>query len=140
MSYYILDPEVPGELGSKTKLDTSTHPPRVSALNYELNNWLGDDLFQSFPCFVVTNRLRQKLESHKATGIKFAELELTLSDNFRELHPNTKAPECSWLKVVGKAGEDDFGLSSDFRLVVSESALSVLKTFQLENCEVKTWK
>ena len=90
MSHYILDPEVPGELGSKTKLDTSTHPPRVSYLNFELDNWFGDDLFQSFPCFVVTNRLRQEIESIKATGVKFGKLELTLSDNFKALYPTNQ--------------------------------------------------
>lgn len=140
MNYYILDPEVPGELGPKTQLDISTHPPRVDRLNYELDNWLGDDLFQSFPCFVATKRLRQKLENLKATGVRFDNLELTLSDNFKALRPNATSPECAWLKVVGKASEDDFGLSPDFRLVVSERILSVLKSFQLENCEVEAWK
>lgn len=140
MSHYILDPEVPGELGSKTKLDTSTHPPRVSYLNFELDNWFGDDLFQSFPCFVVTNRLRQEIESIKATGVKFGKLELTLSDNFKALYPTKSVPDCSWLIIAGKAGKDDFGLSSDYRLVVSERIFAVLKGFQLNNCDVKICK
>lgn len=55
MKFYILDPEVAGGLGTQTEIDSSVHPPLVKRLHYELDAWMGDDLVQTFPCYLVTN-------------------------------------------------------------------------------------
>ena len=41
MNFYYLEPEVSGGIGDSTILDTSVHPPIVSALEYEFEDWLG---------------------------------------------------------------------------------------------------
>jgi hypothetical protein len=34
--YFLIEPEVAGELGADTVMDSSVHPPRVSELHHEL--------------------------------------------------------------------------------------------------------
>jgi hypothetical protein len=136
MKYYVLDPEVAGELGKNTVMDVSVHPPLVSNLHYELDAWLGDDLIQSFPCHLVTDRLKNTIENTSLTGVSFAPFEFELSANFKELHPSEEVPGFAWLKIFGKAGKDDFGVEAEGRLVVSERALKSLKKFALEHCNI----
>lgn len=136
MNHYILDPEVSGGLGPHTKMDTSVHPPVVTELHYEVDAWLGDDLIQSFPCYLVSDRLASRLEEIRATGVKFAPAEVTTSDSFGK--PDDRdLPTFKWMKVVGKPGADDLGLTPDARLVVSEAILGEMKKFRLNHCIVE---
>ena len=136
MKYYALDPEVAGELGNNIVMDVSVHPPLVSKLHYKLDAWLGDDLIQSFPCYLVTEHLRKHIEKFSLVGVSFAPVELELSANFKELHPSKVVPNFEWLKIFGKVGKDDFGVEAEGRLVVSERALKSLKKFALEHCNI----
>jgi len=140
MKYYVLDPEVAGELGNNTVMDVSVHPPLVSKLHYELDAWLGDDLIQSFPCYLVTERLKKHIENASLAGVSFAPVELELSANFKELHPSKTVPDFVWLNIFGKAGRDDFAVASDGRLVVSEPALKLLKNMTLKHCKIQDLK
>ncbi len=54
---FVLEPHVAGELGSKTKLDPTTHPPTVEELHYVLDSSESDDIVESFPVFLVSARL-----------------------------------------------------------------------------------
>jgi len=134
--YFVVEPEVAGELGADTVMDSSVHPPRVSRLHYELNGWLGDDLLESFPCYVVTERCKTALEKEGFTGYSVAPVKVTVSDTFRELYPGRSLPTFHWLKVNGTAGKDDFGLAKDHRLAVSEGVLRVLKSLSIEHCDI----
>lgn len=136
MKYYTLDPEVAGELGKHTVMDFSVHPPLVSKLHYELDTWLGDDLIQSFPCYLVTERLQNQIQNATLAGASFAPVKLDLSSNFKELHPSKAVPCFIWLKISGEVGENDFGVEKNGRLVVSERALKVIKSFELKHCTI----
>jgi hypothetical protein len=133
MRYYTLEPEVAGGLGRNTVMDRSVHPPMVERLHYELAGWLGDDLLETFPCFIVTNCLRERIADAGLTGTEFAPAEVTASQQFRDLYPTRDVPGFVWLKPTGRAGRDDFGMSHDHRLVVSARALKVLS---LLHCRV----
>jgi hypothetical protein len=139
MQYYLLSPEVAGGLGPNTVMNSTAHPPEVSRLHYELEGWLGDDLLESFPCFVVTERLAEAIQDAQLTGVRFGDAEVTASEQFRELYPQRELPRFFWLKVVGKPARDDFGLDDQSRLVTSEQALHVLRQLTLENCEVSAY-
>jgi hypothetical protein len=136
MKFYALDPEVAGELGKNTVMNTSVHPPEVSKLHYELDAWLGDDLIQSFPCYLVTERLKRKMESASMVGVAFAPVEFNVSANFKDRHPSKAVPNFTWLKITGSAGKDDFGVEAHGRLVVSERALKLIQDFSLNHCEI----
>ena len=51
---YALDPQVAGGLGENTVIDTSSHPPVVTHVDFVLDYPVTDDLIQSFPVFLVT--------------------------------------------------------------------------------------
>lgn len=139
MEYYQLEPEVAGGWGGLTEADTSVHPPVVHALHYEFQGWLGDELVESFPCFLVSARVGGALRDAGLSGFFLAEAEISVSEEFRGLQGDLVLPHFLWLRVVGQAGEADFGLSKS-HLIVSERALAALRRFSLSNAEVSEWK
>lgn len=128
MQYFSVEPEVAGGLGDHTIADWKVHPPIISVLHYELDGWLGDEILESFPVFIVTHKVKEELTAIGVTGANFYDVDVTTSDNFRELYPNRDIPRFAWLKPMGKAGQDDFATADDSRLVVSKRALDVLRT------------
>lgn len=135
--FYILEPEVAGHFGKNSVVDTTVRPPVVTKFHYEFDGWLGDDLLETISCFIVTDRLRSVIEQAACTGCEFDSVEVTTSEQFRDLHPDRELPKFWWLKIVGEAGKDDFGLSTDNRLVVREGILSRMKDRSLlDNCDV----
>lgn len=136
MDYFYVEPEVAGSLGANTVMDSSVHPPVVSRLHYQFDGWLGDVLLESFPSFIVTDKAKEKLQEIAATGAQFGEVEITTSDQFKELYPDRQLPGFVWLQISGTAGSDDFGTAADGRLVVSERALDLLKGLALSNAFV----
>ena len=116
---FMVEPEVPGGLGPETEMDRSVHPPRVHKLHIALEGWLGDDLIESFPTFVVTDRCRRVLEDRSLTGFRISEVKVSTTGQFEELYPGRLLPVFWWLQVQGTACEDDFGLTRNGRLVVS---------------------
>lgn len=139
MDWFTLEPEVAGGWGEGTVANTTTHPPVVSVLHYCFDDWFGDELVESFPCFIVSRRVARALLTARLTGFGLARVHQSTSATFEELHPGRILPEFEWLQVAGAAGVDDFGLSSDHRLVVSARALAALQSGQLEHCGVERW-
>jgi len=135
--YYTIEPEVAGGIGTRTQMNVSEYPPVVSKLHLELDGWLGDDILETFPCFVVTERLRHAIEASEVSGYCFDDVEVTVSEQFREIYGEPNLPAFSWLKIVGGAGKDDFGLSSGHRLVLSKAALDLIRNAgRVDNCDV----
>ena len=134
--YYAIEPEVAGGWGERTVSDVSVHPPLVTRLHYEFEGWLGDVLLESFPCFIVTELARDSINRLDPTGANFGDVEVTTSEEFEELHPNTVLPRFHWLQIRGKAGQADFGLTHDSRLVVSERILRALRSLGLSHAIV----
>lgn len=128
MKYYIVEPEVAGGFGKKTQ--TTVGPNNlmlVLRLNYEFDGWLGDELLESTPCFIVTKSLGSQLERVGLTGFSLDEVDITKSQQFVDVHGNCELPEFNWFKIVGRPGQDDFGLTSALELVVSERALDSIQ-------------
>jgi putative NADH-flavin reductase len=140
MSFFLLSPEVAGGWGPHTEVNRNTHPPVVTHLHYELEGWLGDDLLTTFPEFVVTERLAKELERSSLSGFQLAEVEVSAGDTWKQLHEARALPQCRWLKVTGRAGAADFGLTELAHLVASARALELLRRLSLEACEVSPWR
>lgn len=45
------------------------------------------------------------------TGFEVGEVDVEESQQFHDIHPDTRLPPFVWLKVTGRPGVDDFGLS-----------------------------
>lgn len=131
-----VSPEVAGELGEDTEMDASVHPPEVRRLHHEFHGWLGDDLLESFPIFLVTARLAEALRSSELTGWQLAPAKLTTSGEFEDLYPGRQLPEFLWLQV-GRDATADLAISREHRLEVSQRALDLLRRFQIDNAIVE---
>ena len=83
------------------------------------DGWLGDDLLESFPCFILTERLANELE-RKVTGFSLDDVTVSTSDQFEDLYPGRVLPAFCWLKVSGQPLIDDFYLGPDHVLYVRE--------------------
>ena len=138
--FFKLEPEVAGELGENTELDASTHPPVVRKLHYHMDFWLGDDLLETFPCFLASDRLRAVLENMDATGIAFDVVEVTFGEDFHDRYPGGTLPRLNWLKPIGVAGKDDFGLVHPAYLIVSARVWEAMQAHaRLDHCEVEPY-
>jgi hypothetical protein len=139
VDFWNLEPEVAGELGGGSVLDTSVHPPKVTKLEYRFTGWLDDDLLETFPCYLITERVAAALSAETFAGYQLATAEIVLSDEFQELYPGRSMPGFRWLKITGEAGIGDFGVSKDHTLVVSDTVLEFLRKFTLEQCDIEEW-
>lgn len=138
--FYYMEPEVAGSLGPDTILDRSTHPPIVKRLDFLVADWLGDELLETFPCFVVTIKLQQGIEDSYLTGVNFTRINVNYSTDVIAPDYDQARPLFSWMKVHGVAGVDDFGLGEDFRLVVSGRAKKLLETYSLNYADFEAYK
>lgn len=131
---YVLEPEVAGGWGPDTDADTSVHPPLVRRLVYQFEDWLGDDLLETFPCFVVTTRLAEAIRKSQLTGYSLEPIAITTSEQFVERNPRCTLPDFHILRAQGEGG--DFWIGEDYRLVVSDEAFDLLGNFSLKHCMV----
>jgi len=128
-----IEPEVAGSIGGKSRLDHSVQPPRLLRLEYQFSGWLGGDLVKGFRCYAVTRRLREAIDAAQLSGITFHEMIVSVDRQFHMLHPGVKLPPFDWMKVHGVAGQEDFGIAQDLRLVVSRDAGLQLRGFNLSD-------
>ena len=133
--FYIIEPEIAGVLGESTSLDTSTHPPVVTNLEFIIDSWLGDSIIESFPCFLVTKTLASNISDIGVTGYEFDSANVVVSEDYVD----HRVPEFVWLKVNGKGGVDDFGLTEDLRLIVSQAVMDILNINGLDHAEIERY-
>ena len=148
MRLYMLEPEVAGEIGENTVYDNRylSSDKQISKLHFEFFGWLGDDIIESTPCFLVSEKLKQKIEESDLTGYKFQNAEISFSDEFNEIYPNRKIPVFYRLIPEGKVAikenhftewtGEDFLVSEKSYLVVTEKAYDVIKKFNINNCDI----
>ncbi len=132
---YVLQPEVPGELGGHTIMDTNVHPPIIKYLHITFQGWLGDELIECFPCFLVSERLKELLSDSDLNGFDFSECEIDTSEEFILLQPGVKVPVFYWLKMSDNPGKDFF-INSSLNLQVSERGWALLKEVSINHCDV----
>lgn len=98
----------------------------VTKLHYQFDGWLGDDLIESTPCYIVSKRLEDAVTREKLTGFTLDEVEISGSEKFEVAYPDLELPPFVWLKVNGEPGTDDFGMTAELLLAISDRALHVL--------------
>lgn len=139
-SFWLVDPEVAGQIGAGSQLDTSVHPPKVDYLVYAVENWSGDDIVQTFPCTLVTPRLAKALESAGLSGARAINTGVRVVCDSDSKIPRGEKPDFWRLNVTGSLGQDDFALTSDARLVVSGRALEFLRGFSCAGSVIEPFK
>lgn len=132
MKYLYLEPEVGGGLGPGTIQSNDSDRPvnyRVDRLNYEFDVWLGDEILEATPCFIVTDRLAKILSVKGLSGVLFDDVEVSRSGIFEDMYPHRILPKFVWMKVIGVKDIDDFFIAKDGRLVLSAIAWDTIKPF-----------
>jgi len=137
MNFYKLSPEVAGGLGKNTVFDRSQIPPRIKWLHYVIEGWLGDELLESYPCFLISESLAEKLLLLGATGFDLHEAEVTTSEQFKMFHPEAIIPKFLWLDVFGKPRSEDCGVDERAVLYISERVLACLRKGRINNCIIE---
>jgi hypothetical protein len=138
MTYFELEPEVAGGFGPMTTGNLRARPPQLEKFNYEFDVWLGDPLLEAVSTFIVTDRLKERLIEARASGVAFGDVEVTKAGIFLDMNGDRPLPAFSWLQISGRAGTDDFGLSSSGLLVVSERVMvwiAPLRSIQIRSKE-----
>lgn len=135
MRYYV-EPEVAGGWGEETVADTSVHPPIVHKLHYEMSGWLGDEILETFPCFIVSDELKIDLIKSEITGVEFDDVLVTKSDDFFAMPETSLIPTFYWMKIIGSRKDADVTLSDDHRLIVSDRAYHVLRRHRIAHAEI----
>ncbi|MPQ44436.1 hypothetical protein [Clostridium tarantellae] len=152
MYLYMLEPEVAGEIGENTIYDNfddvryKNFKPKISKLHFIFSGWLGDDILESTPCFIITDKLKIQIEKSNLIGYEFQDIEISLSDEFIEMYPNIEMPQFKRLipkgsviindKTYTKWTGEDFSLSDKSYLVVSERVLNIINEFNIDNCDL----
>ena len=131
---FIVEPEVAGELGHDSVLDSSVHPPVVKALHYHFQGWLGDVLLETFPAFIIQDDAAEYLIASGFTGFELRDLKVTYNPDF---DLSGSMPRFSWLFIMGDKEKDDFSTLEDGRLIVSERALDLLNKVGISNAIVQ---
>jgi hypothetical protein len=132
---YFIEPEVSGQLGERTIIDTSTHPPVLKYLHFIFFGWLGDDLIECFPVFLITEKLKSELGKTKLTGYQIGDCVIELSEEFKLLQPGATVPTFYWFQITGR-DQDDFTILKN-KMKISDYAYSVLSQFSIENAIVE---
>jgi hypothetical protein len=139
MQYYLIEPEVAGGFGENTVISRPNGKMIVERLHYEFQGWLGDPLLESVPCYIITTELASKMTASGLTGFSVDKVEVSESDDFGLIQPDTVLPKFVWLKINGIAEEDDIALSDNLELVVSERALDMLQKSGMTHAEIVSY-
>lgn len=134
---YRVSPEVPGGFGETTILDSTIHPPTVTRLHFVFAGWMGDDLVESFPCHLASERLRNAIETAELSGLAFTDVVVEVDEQAELFDPGLaeRLPTWWWLKPAQEKG-GDFWQDALAQLFVSGRALDVLQQHNLTRAEV----
>lgn len=135
---YVLDPLVAGELGEGTELDTSMHPPNVQRLEYVIDEPYEDDLIQSFPVYLVSERLARRLIDEALNGFVIDDATVLRSDAYGERFggEDGSPKDYKWLRLVPHDAPD-CQLNSELMLLVSDRMMAILREGSLRDCIVE---
>ena len=146
MNYYLLYPEVAGELGDGSEIVYEDGQIKeVIFLEYNFMGWLGDELLTTDPCFIVTESLQNDIILNGLTGAKFNNIAMTFSDEFHEMCGDRKVPRFVQIICNNLYESNDQNLIYDFYLdkynniIVSEKALGVLRQHKIDMCDIEKY-
>lgn len=128
-TYQTIQPEVITGLGKNTEF-LEKKPPflTVTKLHIQLEDWLGDDLMECHPCYIVTEKLKEGLQNTGFSGFDFAEMTITKDDYFDNNYQLKKElPKFYWLQVIGKQNIDDIVIGTEKSLLIEEKMLTYLQ-------------
>ena len=138
MTYYKLNPEVPGHFGDDAELERVNNTFEVKKMHLVFDGWQGDDLLTNHPVFMVTERLKDAISKFPLSGFSVTRIDnIETSEEYETFFGNKEIPPIFWLKVIGNPYIDDFGINEDNDLVVSQKTLDIMQKFNMNLCRVE---
>lgn len=135
---FLLEPEVSGGIGDGTIYRNENE---ISYLHYEFDGWLGDEIIESTPYFLISEALSNYLRNNGIDDFSIEECLITTSDLFRELYPKKELPKFYRLVPEGKAKildgkvvettNHEILLSEKNYLLVSQKTMDILNSYPL---------
>jgi hypothetical protein len=129
VKYFSFRADVAGGFGPHSVVRHVPGALLVDKLHYIFEGWRGDEIVESCPCCIVTERLAGMIKAAGLTGVSFDSVEIGRSDIFLELQPGQELPPFLWMKVSGTKGQDDFFYARYARLVISQRAWEVIQPY-----------
>ncbi|GAA3537516.1 hypothetical protein [Kribbella ginsengisoli] len=136
---YSVDPQVAGELGEGTVMDSSVHPPAVSRVEFVLDSPETDDLVQSFPVYLISDLLADRVGQAGLTGIRLAHAEVRPSEEFLAAFGEVPHRNYLWLQLENSEGADAW-LDDSLELCVSDRLMRILEEGTLSDCIISEIK
>lgn len=146
---YFLEPEVAGELGENTVFENvrlEGEKSKIKKLHYKFNGWLGDLLLECTPCFIISDSLLEDFNRYNLSGYELQDIEISISDEFKELYPDVQLPNFKRIipygrvKIINDSYKEwsghDFCLSDKSCLVVTDKVLNILKSNKINHCDI----
>jgi hypothetical protein len=130
INYLTVQPEVIVGLGDNTEFREKSPPFKtVINLHIDLEDWLGDDLMECHPCYIVTEKLKKLLDANSFKGFNISEMEVTKAEYFDDnYHQNKPLPKFYWLQINGGKNTADVYIDDSKNLNVADTFLSFLKS------------
>jgi hypothetical protein len=141
--YKVIQPEVIVGLGIDTEFVEKIAPfKRVKQLHLQIEDWLGDDLMECHPCYIITENLKNALQKTNFSGFSVEQLKMTKSEYFSDNHHIEKTlPLFYWLKINGHVDADDIYVGEGGALYCAEPFIDYLKqNFTLNYLEISPQK
>lgn len=134
---FILNADVPGEMGTNTFTDHRFSPFKVYHLHFIFDSY-PDDIFTSFPVYVVSENLLNKILDLGFSGVDNPRL-ITYSereDYFSEEHTSQNY----FMIDISTDKDKDFFIDIDInKLVVTDRALTLLKKYRIKFAEIDVY-
>jgi hypothetical protein len=126
--YKIIQPEVIVGLGEKTEFLEKEAPFKtITKLHIKLEDWLGDDLMECFPCYIITENLKNELIINNFSGYKIKDLEITMSEYFFNNYTLQKPiPKFYWLIIDGIEDKTDIYLGKEKKLFCNDRLINLI--------------
>lgn len=135
MKYYTLEPDVPGSVADPRSIIQNYDT--IQSIHYIFDCWPEDDILTSYPVYIVRKNLAKEFGNSNLTGFSIKACEVSKGKQFAIASPGCgKLPLYEWLHVSGRAGIDDFGITQNLRLAISESVVDTLIEFRVSNSKI----
>jgi hypothetical protein len=85
----------------------------VKGLSVVFDGWLGDDLLEIFPSFIVTEKLADAMQEYGLSGFEFRDVRISTSEQFKEIYGEKKLPRFLWLYPHRGEQKQDVALNKE---------------------------
>lgn len=148
MNYFLIQPEIAGELGDNSEIIYENgRIKEVKFLEFIFTGWLGDEILKARPCYIITKNIMDSFISNGITGAKYEDIKMSFSEDFLDIYEDVSdVPLFVRLRPISKIDELEEGMDEDIyldkynRLVVSEKVMRILEKYRINNCDVEQVK